>query len=351
MKRKIILTAVIAVTLTAVFLLYYFPKDSVARLPTHIAAPNGQLSLFADYSDVDLKQNRITLYLVNKTEKDFTFAAQDGDLFIKQEVQIGGEWTRAQIHRFGWCGNSYQNPPTLKSGKFLKYAGNYPSAGEDYSVRYKMYDSGAIEGSTVPIDLVSNIGRGKADPKQIKAASSDTLAIYNGSFEFLSKIVRREVVAEPQDHVEPRSAALSALRRHNGPKTLALLKDVLAEEKLDQHEFYSAYFTFIDLDKAEAVEWSLKVLNDKKHPLRLNVAQQAWRTENEQIQKCFGRIIDDYSDPAFIAALANYSSQNTIEARDRLQRIRDDPLLPMQHRDAVKSICEQQKVSAIAGQK
>jgi hypothetical protein len=341
MKRttKLKFALLIAIFAAALVFSFVLNPNRISWLPRHVPAPEGRLSLFADFADVDSEKNEITLYIVNRTEKDIVFPNQDRDIYIKQTILKDGNWQRTEKHQFSWCGNSYMNPITVKSGRFLKYKARYPSKGKDAEVRYQLFNASFGDVSTT--ELISNVGKGKVDPDQVRAASTDTMAIRTGSFDFLSKIIRREIVIEKQDHIQPREAALYALNRHKNPGTLALLKDVLAEEKLAQNEFYGAYFSLIDLDKAEAVAWSMKVLNDKKHPLRLNVAQQAWRTRDPEIMKYFQSIVGDYKDPAFISVLACVASEKNPETLALLDRIQNDPLLPAEHRPLVDSIRKQ----------
>src|SRR5258708_1073165 len=54
-----------------------------ASLPRHIPAPQGVLTLFADYPAAG--QLGIPLYLVNRTSSAVSFPAQDGDIYLKLE--------------------------------------------------------------------------------------------------------------------------------------------------------------------------------------------------------------------------------------------------------------------------
>lgn len=169
----------------------------IADLPAHIDAPDGQLTLYADFKDIEGES--ITIYLVNRTEHRIGFSAQDGNPYLKLEaVDVNGNWERAQPHYHSWCGNSYMHSPSLRPGEFFKTQGWYPSEGTSTTVRYRIFsDSAAIldddasENETwmrhdrekLPIFLVSNSGSGKIVPAAIDGARTDGLAPLYGSFE------------------------------------------------------------------------------------------------------------------------------------------------------------------------
>jgi hypothetical protein len=135
-------------------------------LPTKVAATEGELSLYADYDGTG--PGTIALYLVNKTDEDAVLPSQDGALFIKLErLRPDGIWERAETHRYSGCGNSYF-PTTLKSSRFFRFQGLYPSNGAPHRVRYRSYGG---------VKMVSNAGAGLVPKEQIEEARYDQMAI------------------------------------------------------------------------------------------------------------------------------------------------------------------------------
>src|SRR6185503_18670570 len=84
----------------------------IAELPASVAAPEGQLTLYADFANV--RDQHVTMYLVNRTGRTIDVPNQDGDPYLKLEAQsAAGQWERAQRHMDSDCGNSYMSRPSL----------------------------------------------------------------------------------------------------------------------------------------------------------------------------------------------------------------------------------------------
>jgi len=95
------------------------------------------------------------------------FEAQDGRPYVKlQAKEEDGSWARAQGHVFSWCGNSYFATPKLSDGHFLELRGLSAPAGEMREVRYRLYGR----------DVVSNAGKGRVDPAEVRACRGDSFA-------------------------------------------------------------------------------------------------------------------------------------------------------------------------------
>jgi len=139
---------------------------SVRNLPASVDAPDGKLTLFADYGDET--GEGIALYVVNRTNEECQVPFQDGDIYAKREVRLpDGTWQRAQTHRYSFCGNSY-GILHLQPGQFLNLRGFRSSAGEKYAVRYRLYGT---------LDASSNIGTGNVPRDQINEAAGDEMEI------------------------------------------------------------------------------------------------------------------------------------------------------------------------------
>jgi hypothetical protein len=111
-------------------------------LPRDFPAPEGKLTLFADFPARAGEQ--VPLYLVNRTGKPFEFKAQDGDLYIRLEKQNeDGSWSRAQVYRSSSCGNSYSGA-SLPSGQHFSFTGYMPSSGTKSRVRFFSYGNSSL---------------------------------------------------------------------------------------------------------------------------------------------------------------------------------------------------------------
>jgi hypothetical protein len=63
-------------------------------LPSSVEAPEGKLTLVADYAAP--RTEGILLYLVNRTGRPVSIPHQDGDIYLKLETQSpDGRWQRA----------------------------------------------------------------------------------------------------------------------------------------------------------------------------------------------------------------------------------------------------------------
>lgn len=213
---------------------------AVSTLPEHVVAPDGQLSLFADYDDVG--GDRVALYLVNRTDKRIGFFAQDNDVYVKLEaLNEAGEWERAQVHRSSWCGNSYFRKPSLRPDEFFRFGGYHPQEGERRTVRYRLYSHEALvldddasedhpfrhEGERVAIHLVSHSGEGMVSLQAIAQARRDSLAIKYGNFSTVRDIALGLTQKLPYSmHTLARSDAARSLRCFPTAEALALLESL-----------------------------------------------------------------------------------------------------------------------------
>lgn len=212
----------------------------IATLPPHVHAPEGELTLHADFSDVS--GISVAMYLVNRTPHRIGFSSQDGDPYVKLEAATDdGGWERAQTHHSSGCGNSYYVTPGLRPGEYFRFAGYFPSNGEQRMVRYRLYqehafiledaidEKGVFLGKDdlekLPLNLVSNVGLGKVRPSDIDSARRDCFAIALGSFETVRDIAT-EVVETPR---ECRSSAVQTLGRFPTEDSFTLLLGFLTD--------------------------------------------------------------------------------------------------------------------------
>lgn len=138
-----------------------------ASLPSYVKAELGDLTLFADIEHPEARG--IPLYLINRTGKSINFDCQEGDVYIKLEMQTpDGQWERAQDHQNSDCGNSYYRE-LLPSGMHFRMLGYQPTQGEPAKIRYVCYGSEAC---------TSNAGEGLYTPMDVKASQTDSIAWY-----------------------------------------------------------------------------------------------------------------------------------------------------------------------------
>jgi hypothetical protein len=221
------------------------PPSPIASLPKQVLAPEGELTLYADFTDGG--RESVALYLVNRTPHRIGFSSQDGDVYVKLEAATdNGGWERAQTHHGSWCGNSYFITPGLRPGEYFRFGGYFPSDGEPRKVRYRMYREYAFilddetdeqtlflrEGDLdkLPLNLVSNVGAGKVPRQVIEEARRDGFAVQLHSFETVRDIATGVVeTGREYGSSADRSAGVQALGRFPTEKSLALLRGFLTD--------------------------------------------------------------------------------------------------------------------------
>lgn len=220
--------------------------DALERLPEHVPSNDGKLTLFADYSDV--RGDHVVLYLINRTDRRIGFSAQDSDPYVKLEaLSESGQWERAQRHVFSWCGNSYMAVPALCPGEFFRFLGYYPTEGDPSVVRYRIFRDSALvlndppdelesygifpeKQEKIPLNLVSNEGRGRVLKSDIDMARYDKLAVRFGSFDAIREMALG--LAEPSTRTwerRSRKEAVDALQRFPDKRAAAAFEGLLFE--------------------------------------------------------------------------------------------------------------------------
>jgi hypothetical protein len=204
-----------------------------ALLPVQIAAPDGQLSLFADYNAVG--KDGVPLYLVNRTGRTIQFSGQDGDIYIKLESRMSdGRWQRAQAHSNSFCGNSY-TPVSLPPGQHLLLKGYQPPDGRPAKVRFTMQNGEA---------LVSNVGDGLVAQQDLDDAARDDMVRERVPFSYtlasFDELFRPE--ASDPNFWNDRVAALRLIAQweENGYYRLHAQRLLSEAEKLDQPDARTA---------------------------------------------------------------------------------------------------------------
>jgi hypothetical protein len=135
----------------------------VVSLPARVPAPEGKITLWADFAAADEKG--VPLYVVNQTNQEHSYSTQDHDIYVKLEFKDAtGAWRRAQAHRSSGCGLSYYSV-TLPPRQFFSFRGYMPSTGSKQVVRY------AVRGG----DLSSNESTGWISDADLKVVALDSL--------------------------------------------------------------------------------------------------------------------------------------------------------------------------------
>jgi hypothetical protein len=225
----------------------------VVELPASVPAPEGKLTLWADFDSDDSKG--VPLYLVNRTNEDLSLDSQDHDLCIKLEYRDdkSGSWKRAQAHLSSWCGNSYY-PVSLPAQQFFTFHGYKAANGEKVSVRYAKRDG----------TLVSNEDKGLVLKSDLEAVANDSLTAREVPFGFSNLLeYEKEPASTSRTRLSQRANAVRALRWYprNEPVRRAVLKlqaAVIQEPKIPERKDLLAaiddYLARLDEPKPDVVE-------------------------------------------------------------------------------------------------
>ena len=136
------------------------------ELPPHINAPEGKLTMIADYAATS--DAGVPVFIINKTDHPLIIPNQDGDIYLKLEMKDkSGRWVRAQTHRYSDCGNSYGGN-SLAPSMYLRVLGYRPAKGDAAIVRYVLHSS---------LSLASAEGSGDVLPSDVDAARMDQMSV------------------------------------------------------------------------------------------------------------------------------------------------------------------------------
>jgi len=213
----------------------------LAGLATHVQAPSGNVTLFADFERKTDKG--VPLYIINRSGKSLDFNAEDGYLYHKLESRNAqGQWVRAQTHQFSGCGNSYDHTPVLQTDHFSVSNGYIPASGTKTTVRYSFY--------LQDFKLSSNAGPGLVDEKEIATSAFDSLAMRSGNQDFVTKVAVGTIRLEQDERGSVRRMAIWKLAddsfdRAAAKKTLTRI----ANSKVTSHARYAKMVLKLIADK------------------------------------------------------------------------------------------------------
>lgn len=284
----------------------------IANLPQGIAGEAGKVTLHADYAQAG--EGRITLYLINRSEKALAVPTQDGDPYVKLEARSeAGSWERAQAHGYSDCGNSYMTTP-LPDGTFLALVAPYPTKGEKRTVRYRMYSD---------VGAVSNEGEGLADPKLIEQCRYDAMAIRFGDAKVVEHVLFNGT-AKANDETQWPDLRQSAIHRleHISPAEAApLLKRLLAESGLKDH-YYGAVIRIMSAKApGDLAAFAKEVLSEGMSPRRTRLRGVAGYLQDSASLALLQALVKDPATPDAEGFLGAATSKGDAEARALLSSI------------------------------
>lgn len=333
-------------------------SEPIYKLPPHVPALPGQLTLFADYEHAH--EDGILLYIINRTDQNLAFSPQgDGDPCIRLESRReDGAFERAQLHIPSDCGNSYFYWPIVKHGEFSRILGYQPARGERRSVRYRMYlnEAYVVDDNQssdllwrqakmltkIPIEVVSNIGQGLVDFQEIKAARYDSLAIRFGDYETVKDMAIGRVKATAPEARWSRNDAIEALARFSTDSAAELVHSMVEDDTVSESAVYS--LAKLGMVNAEAETYFQALLQGKDSKLRATaIAALTSRPISPAIIE-FAKARLAEQDPIIrtgaINLLAQIANDHPAARHALLEHNRDpDPKI----REIVEGVCKQWK--------
>ncbi|MBI1825477.1 MAG: HEAT repeat domain-containing protein [Planctomycetes bacterium] len=307
------------------------PAIPISKLPSNVITPDGQLTLFADFNDH--RRGGIVLYLVNRTPYWIGFAAQDGDLFIKLEVLSGnGLWERAQDHYYSWCGNSYDQYPSLRPSEFFRFLGIYPKSGAPSMLRYRAYVDHVFIASAgppvpdrfrghqtgkIPIELISNVGLGRVYRGAVEKAKSDKMGIQHANFRALRDASLRG-----------RVDAITQLERYPSEETAILLTSLLGHDNESVRQAALRTLARTGLKCPMAETQYQKLLHDGDVGIRAAaIMQLVDRPPSPDVVREMAGLLEQSDSNLRIAAIVvlAHEGKDYLEARRLIRNHTDDP--------------------------
>lgn len=139
--------------------------DGTEDLPRFVEAPNGQLTLFADFAAT--AEAIVPLYLVNRTSAPVRFISRDGDLSLRLESLTEHGWRSAwPLPPEDVCGDSY-SPMTLQPQTWTRYEARYPQmdVSQLATVRFVVRGIAPTVSSNAGVGFVVPAGMALADER------------------------------------------------------------------------------------------------------------------------------------------------------------------------------------------
>lgn len=329
-------------------------------LPAGVVAPDGQLTLYADFSAA--RGGHIPLYLVNRMASDFVFGRQDGDLYVKLETrQAGGTWRRAQEHWYSYCGDSYMMPLSLPPGRYVRWLGVYPDSGEPQPVRYATYGRfrparapGAPGTKERPLEwprLVSNEGTGRVPADAVAKARHDLMAIRSGSIEFLRDVALGNIELPPTPELggeNPREEALRALEERSPEAVVPIFAALLNNPKTPARIYETALWSLRRSRPDDATALVNPILREAGHARRQTAIEVCHRWGEAQLVDDLAAVAREFGTLAGRLALQGLAFCRAPEARARLEALMNSPQAPEETRLRAQALLETYYQEALA---
>ncbi len=239
--------------------------EPVAKLPKHVQAAPGQVTLFADFGDV--WDGQVVLYLINRTEEPIYSPLPGWEWWVKLEAKdASGSWERAQPHFHEFC-TVGERSAILDPGRFIELLGYLPERGEPRDVRYRLHGD---------VKVLSGSGPGLAEPQDIREARHDKIAIHAADAALLKRFFLEDAGLSDRLRDMERDAfrRLAVLPNEQAmPLVESLLSNdqwmrdshelILENLKWHDHERFLAYVKgVLDHGPAERRMWLLEDLED-----------------------------------------------------------------------------------------
>lgn len=316
----------------------------ISKLPENIKCTEGDFSIFADFDNAE--GQALTIYIINDTEKKIHLPAQDGDIYIKQEAKLEGQWQRSQPHQYSWCGNSYMRAPSISSKHFAMLS----TKDNRWASRRKPVENG--EKKMLPVryrfytelhhDVISNQGEMMVSTELIRLSEFDTMALRFGSVEKLAAVATGEVDVKSLDHMKPKSTAISGLSKYPGNqvaqsamhKVIKELYHLEKDEKRQSHYFAQNALGVVSKifgpDEAQSIY--LGVIKDESFPYRseaLNSLAIGVKEKQSDTEILLEGFLNSYDDPLYSKALylRGRTWPKDVKRRE-LKRVRQDESAP-----------------------
>lgn len=216
---------------------YDWQPRSLDKIKNATSWPQGKISLYPiGYMNVARdagieapKAGQVTVLLINDTDDSLEVPTQDGDIYLKLEVNLDGKWRRAQWHRYSWCGNSYTSRG-LPPRSYVPVFGYQPTVGRLGSKTRYVVKNGAED------SLMSDETDGVYSPDDVNLSEFDAMAFSNASLPEIRSFLLRERVPTllpyGQRIDELRRSAFNGIvsGRHDMKTALSMAREMLADD-------------------------------------------------------------------------------------------------------------------------
>ncbi len=329
----------------------------LADLPEYVTFTKGAFGVFVDFDHPD-EEGEISIFLINDTTEPVALPSQDGDVYLKQEAQVDGEWVRSEPHESSWCNLSYYLETPIPPGHWaIRPAGPDPrfwgrylrpadsAAAIERPVRYRFYFGAHTK-------VVSNEGVLPVPPKFLQMAAYDAMVRPGLSMETFAAIATGKIDPGFQNWYARDAAVSSLAQRFPGEAlTRETLRTVIAghyhltPDELKRSYSYSHRIAIEALPEVfgfdEALRTYKSLINDPLYPFAEEVLGSAVYTQpmgDPQTIALLDEILGSFEHRLYVPALrlrAYFWKED--ERRSKFMAVYQDPVAPEDIRVAVES--------------